>query len=134
MGATLNIPIFTGFNDRYAKQQAQAEADQFQASNDVLVRQIEQQVWQAYQGVRAASDQLTSAETLLKSAALAAEVSQARYEKGLDSILDLLSAQATLADARASRIQTELNYYSALSALGHAVGGLANGQAAGRWQ
>ena len=124
---TLRVPLFTGFADRYARRQAQAEAEQARADTDVLRVQVEQEVWQSYQDVQAGIEKLASSAALLKSATLAAKVSEARYAKGLDSILDLLTAQATLSNARASRIQTELDYYSALSALGHAVGGLSDG-------
>lgn len=128
--ATLKVPLFTGFRDHYANRQAVAQAEQSQADTDVLRLQVEQEVWQSYQDVQAGIEKLASSAALLKSATLAAKVSEARYAKGLDSILDLLTAQATLSNARASRIQTELDYYSALSALGHAVGGLADAPAA----
>jgi outer membrane protein len=123
---TLRVPLFTGFADRYARQQAAAEAEQAQADTGVLRVQVEQEVWQSYQDVQAGTEKLASSAALLKSATLAAKVAEARYAKGLDSILDLLTAQATLSNARASRVQTELDYYSALSALGHAVGGLSD--------
>jgi len=47
-----------------------------------------------------------------------------RYKNGLDSILDVLSAQATLANARVQQVQARLNWFAALAAMGHAMGGL----------
>ncbi|MGH8400575.1 MAG: TolC family protein, partial [Gammaproteobacteria bacterium] len=84
----------------------------------------ELEVWQAYQNVHTAAITLTTTDTQLKSAQQAADVTTARYKGGLDNILDTLTAQATLANARAQQIQARLNWFAALAALGHAVGGL----------
>ena len=124
VGATLNIPIFAGFADRYALDRARAQADLAQADTDSLLRQVELEVWQAYQDLQTAAGTLTTTETVVDNAKLAADVSQARYDRGLDSILNLLTAQSTLASARANRVQALVNYYTALAVLGHAVGGL----------
>lgn len=124
VGATMTIPLFSGFADRYALQQARAEAERAQASTDVVLRQVELQVWQAYQNVQTDAITLKTSDTLLENAKLAERVVRARYERGLDTILNLLTAQATLAGARAQKVQDLENYYSDLGVLGHAAGGL----------
>jgi outer membrane protein len=121
---TLKIPLFAGFGDRAAIHQAEAQLDSVHASNDDLRSQVELQVWQAYQNLRTAAATLDSSAAQLKSAALAADVSNARYKNGLDTILDLLSAQTTLANARVQQVQARLDWAAARTALGHAVGGL----------
>jgi outer membrane protein len=121
---TLKIPLFAGFGDRAAIHQAEAQLDSVRAGNDDLRGQVELQVWQAYQNLRTAAATLDSSAAQLKSAALAAEVSNARYKNGLDTILDLLSAQTTLANARVQQVQARLDWAAARTALGHAVGGL----------
>lgn len=128
VGAGIDIPLFSGFGDRYARKQAEAEAAQAAADTDVLLHQVETEVWQAYQNVLTAKQTLKSSAALLKSATRAEAVSRGRYKGGLDTIVDLLTAQATLADARASRVQAQVDYYSALSVLGHAAGGLPTGR------
>lgn len=124
VGATLSIPLFAGFADRYALQQARAQAQQAQASTDVALRQVELEVWQAYQNVQTDAATLKTSDTVLDNAQLAERVVRARYERGLDTILNLLTAQATLAAARAQKVQDLVNYYSDLGVLGHAAGGL----------
>ena len=121
---TLKIPLFAGFGDRAAIHQAEAQLDSVRASNDDLRSQVELQVWQAYQNLRTAAATLDSSAAQLKSAALAADVSNARYKNGLDTILDLLSAQTILANARVQQVQARLDWAAARTALGHAVGGL----------
>jgi outer membrane protein len=81
-------------------------------------------VWQAYQNLRTAAVTLDSSAAQLKSATLAAEVSNARYKRGLDTILDVLIVQNTLANARVQQVQARLDWAAARTALGHAVGGL----------
>ena len=72
------------------------------------------EVWQAYQNMRTAASNLDTTDVQLKSAQQAADVAQARYKNGLDSILDVLSAQATLANARVQQVQARLNWFAAL--------------------
>jgi outer membrane protein len=121
---TLKIPLFAGFGDRAAIRQAEAALDSARASSDDLRSQVELQVWQAYQNLRTAAVTLDTSAAQLKSAQQAAEVAQARYKSGLATILDLLSAQTTLANARVQQVQARLDWAAGRTALSHAVGGL----------
>jgi outer membrane protein TolC len=121
---SVSIPLFTGFAATAAKRRARANQFASEASTQQLLRQVELEVWQAYQNVQTASETVNSSKAQLKSAQLAAKVVQARYRNGLDTILDVLTAQSTLATARVQRVQADLSWFSALAALGHAVGGL----------
>ncbi len=123
-GLTLSFPLFTGFADQAANREAQAALDVAQASSAQLQQAVQLEVWQAYQNMHTAVSTLDTARTGLKSAQQAADVAQARYKNGLDSILDVLSAQATLANARVQEVQARLNWFAAQAAMGHAVGGL----------
>ncbi len=123
-GLTLSIPLFAGFGNEAANKQAQAAIDTSQATTAQLIQQVELEVWQAYQNLYTAVVTLATADTQLKSAQQALDVEIARYHIGLDPILNLLSAQATLASARAQLVQAKLNWFTAQAALGHAVGGL----------
>ena len=121
---SLKIPLFAGFGDRAAIHQAEAALDSARANSDDLRSQVELQVWQAYQNLRTAAVTLDTSAAQLKSAQQAADVAQARYKSGLANILDLLSAQATLANARVQQVQARLDWAAGRAALGHAVGGL----------
>ncbi len=123
-GLTLSIPLFAGFGDQAASRQAQAAVDISQETTAALVQQVELEVWQAYQNLHTAKVSLATTDTQLKSAQQALDVAMARYHIGLDPILTLLAAQSTLANSRAQQVQARLNWFTALAALGHAVGGL----------
>jgi TolC family type I secretion outer membrane protein len=121
---SLKIPLFAGFGDRAAIHQAEAQLDSARANSDDLRSQVELQVWQSYQNLRTAAVIMESSDAQLKSATLAAEVSNARYKSGLETILDVLIFQNTLANARVQQVQARLDWAAARTALGHAVGGL----------
>jgi TolC family type I secretion outer membrane protein len=121
---TLKIPLFAGFGDRAAIRQAEAQLQNAAVGVDDMRSQVELQVWQSYQNLMAAAAALESSAAQLKSATLAAEVSSARYRSGLETILEVLTAQTTLANARVQQVQARLDLAAARAALGHAVGGL----------
>lgn len=121
---TLKVPLFAGFADRGALNQAQAQLETARADTAVLRSQVELEVWQAYQNLRTAAVTVDSSAAQLKSAQLAAEVTSERYKNGLDTILTVLSAQTTLANARVQQVQAQLDWAAARATLGHAVGGL----------
>lgn len=122
---SLNVPLFAGFGDRAALKQAEAQRDTALATHDDLRSQVELQVWQAYQNLRTASVTLDTSAAQLKSAQQAMDVSNARYRSGLNTILDVLSTQTALANARVQQVQARLDWVAGRAALGHAVGGLA---------
>lgn len=121
---SIKIPLFSGFADRASVRQASAELESARAFNEELRSQVALQVWRAYQNLRTSVMTLESSDALLKSAQQAADVSVARYKTGLDTILDALSAQSTLANARVQQIQARFNWMVARATLGHAIGGL----------
>ena len=121
---TLSFPLFSGFANQAANHQAQAALDVATATDEQLVQTVQLEVWQAYQNMHTAASSLDTSDLQLKSAQQADDVTQARYKTGLGSILDVLSAQATLANARVQQVQARLNWFAALAAMGHAMGGL----------
>ncbi len=123
-GATLSVPVFQGFALRAAIDGARAALDSARASTESMRLSVEQQVWTAYQNVQTAHDSLAAARAQLESAQQAADAIRARYKNGLSSILDLLSTEATLAQARVAGIQAHLEWYLALATLAHNAGGL----------
>jgi outer membrane protein len=121
-GLNLRIPIFTGFRDNYALAQAQALAQQAEASRDTLYRQTELDVWQAYYDVKTASGGIGSTDAQVKSAEQTSQATLARYRAGFGSILDLITAQQDESNARVQRIQSYLDWYTALARLQFSTG------------
>nr|WP_277346288.1 TolC family protein [Solimonas marina] len=124
LGATLSMPLFQGFALRSAIQGARAALDNAHASTDSLRLDVEQQVWTAYQNLQTAYGNVDASQVQLESAQRAADAIRARYKSGLSSILEVLTTESALAQARVARIQSYLNWYLALATLAHDAGGL----------
>jgi len=122
LGLNLRIPIFTGYRDTYSIRQAEAQAAQAEATRDVLFQQTELDVWQAYYDLQTAASAISSTDALVKSAEQTAQATLARYQAGFGSILDLITAQQDESNARVQRIQSYLDWYTALARLNFSIG------------
>jgi outer membrane protein TolC len=122
VGVNVRFPIFDGFRSRYAYRQAQAQAEQAAASRDSLYRQTELDVWQAYYDVQTAARGVGTTESQVRSAEQTAEATLARYRSGFGSLLDLITAQQDESNARVQRIQSYLDWYTALARLQFSTG------------
>lgn len=118
----LNIPLFTGFNQTYTVRQAEARAAQAEAARDRLSRQTELEVWRSYYDVQTAAGGVGTTEVQLKAARQTAEATLARYRAGFGSLLDLITAQVEESNARVQRIQSYLDWFTAVARLHHAIG------------
>jgi outer membrane protein TolC len=81
-----------------------------------------QQVFNAYYGLRTATDRVRTSADLLASATQSESVARGRYREGVGSIVDLLIAQSALASARAQEIDARWQWRAALAQLAHDVG------------
>jgi outer membrane protein len=119
---TLQIPIFSGWSRRYdikaAQEAAQAAAHQARG----LEQQVVYEVFRSYYALRTATQQVRTSSDLLNSARESEQVASGRYKAGAGSVLDVLTAQAALANARAQVIQSRFNWYTALAQLAHDSG------------
>ncbi|MCC7485476.1 MAG: TolC family protein [Burkholderiales bacterium] len=118
----VSIPLFTGYEQTYLVRQAEARAAQAEAARDVLFRQTELEVWQAYYDVKTAAGGVSTTEVQLRAAQQTAEATLARYQAGFGSLLDLITAQVEESNARVQRIQSFLDWFTAVSRLNHAIG------------
>ena len=121
---TLQIPIFNGFKDTSDLLQARELAKAARADAETLEQQVILQVWTSYQAVKTAEKRVGSAQDLLAAAQQSSEVAQGRYKAGVGSILDLLTAQSALANARAQDVQARANWLLAIASLAHDTGTL----------
>ena len=121
---SLNWTLFDGLARE--KRVAKARADEKQAGAVVesLGNQIENQVWSAYATARTALRQQKAAAALLDVATVSYNAAQESYQNGLRSQIDVVSAQRTLADARAADIAARTQLLTALAALAYQTGDL----------
>ncbi len=118
----LRIPLFAGFSRAYDQAQAEAAAAAASAQLDVLRQQVIFQVFSSYYTLQTATRRVRTADDLLASAQQSADVALGRYRAGVGTVLDLLTAQSALANARAQQVQARWVWQQALSQLAHDVG------------
>lgn len=122
LGLNIRVPLFTGFRNTYALRLAEAQASQAEAARDALYKQTQLEVWQAYYDLQTASEGIISTDAQVKSAEQTAQATLARYQAGFGSILDLITAQQDEANARVQRIQSQLDWFTALARLNLSMG------------
>jgi TolC family type I secretion outer membrane protein len=118
----LSIPIFNGMSHQYDVAAAQARADQVSALADQTRQNVITQVFVSYYALQTAEQRVATSDDLLASAQQSAQVAAGRYREGVGSILDLLTAQSALANARAQNVQSRWQWYSAIAQLARDAG------------
>lgn len=124
IGVSINFPIFTGFNNTYRISAARAQVEARAAQRDQIRNQVALDTWSAYHALNTTRETLGSTADLVASATQAERVALGRYKAGAGTILDLLTAQASLANARLQRIQSQYNWHVAKAKLAQAIGRL----------
>jgi outer membrane protein len=119
---TLSIPLFSGGSQIYRVKAAAAAADAAARRAQGFEQQVVYDVFNAYYTLRTTTQQVRTSTDLLASATESERVALGRYKAGAGSLLDLLTAQAALADARAQAIQARFSWYIALAQLAHDAG------------
>jgi outer membrane protein TolC len=119
---TLSIPVFSGGAQIYNIKAAAAAAEAALERARGFEQQVVFQVFNAYYALRTATQQVRTSTDLLASATQSEQVALGRYKAGAGSLLDLLTAQAALASARAQSIGARFSWYIALAQLAHDVG------------
>ena len=113
VGITLNIPLFEGFARTYQVRAAQAQVDQSRAQLVDTQLQLASTVVKDHADAVAALNNLESSAQWLGASKLAVESARRRYDKGAADILDLTSAESSLADAKQERIRCLAEWRSA---------------------
>ena len=121
-GLAIGIPIFNGLGWQYAAQAAALTADAEVARLRTMEQQVALEVFQTYQELRTAAQSVATSEELFVSASASVDAARARYREGVGSLLELLTAENSLASARAQRIQARVDWHTSLVQLAHDAG------------
>jgi TolC family type I secretion outer membrane protein len=124
VGLGLQIPLFAGGAHSYGIARAQALAEQAQAQAAGVRQTVINDVFTAYYDLRTATQRVRTGDELLASASASLRAAQARYTGGVGNIIDLLTAQAALATARAEQAQSRWVWAQQLARLARASGTL----------
>lgn len=100
----LSWTLFDGARREYRIAQAKADKKAAQAEIDALRDQIANEVWAAYSNMQTALRQQQAAAALLAASQQSYEAAHEAYGYGVRSLLDVVSAQKVLAQARSEEI------------------------------
>jgi outer membrane protein len=124
LGVFLTVPLFTGFSHSFDVAEAQSNAEAARQRYETSKSTVELDVWTSYYNLKTASERLVTAREFLDSATESHAVSVERYKSGVGTILELLTAQTTLEQARAQDVQARTDWFLAVAQLAHATGRL----------
>jgi len=121
---TLHWTLFDGLARENRLAKARADQRQAAASVESIRIQIENEVWSAYSTARTALRQQRAAAALLKAATESYNSSVESYHYGLRNEINVVTAQRTLADARATDVNARTQLLTALATLAYQTGDL----------
>jgi outer membrane protein len=119
---TIKWDMFTGF--RHLNDLRKAEADREVAGADLKTLEIDAvaEVWRAYFEFQSSLSKYEYAQSLLASSQESYAANSESYRQGLSTIVELLTAQRDLANARYTLIQSKSELLTAYAAVAYAVG------------
>jgi outer membrane protein TolC len=119
---TLKWDIFTGF--RRINDVRKAEADREVARAQLATLEVEaiSQVWRAYYEFESSLSKYDYAVSLLAASQESYEANLETYRQGLSTIVELLTAERDLANARYTIIQSKAELLTAYAAVAYAAG------------
>lgn len=121
---SLSFPLFNGYY--YKNQIKNAEANVEQSKAELMQTELSliQHVTTAHMGVKTAATNLTDSDEYLKAAELEFNIALTSYKAGTMTILDVLQAQSSLADARSKKANAQKNWFLSLANIAYATGSL----------
>ena len=122
MSAFLRWELFDGVKREHERQKAKHTIAETAAYVDGMKKQISFMVYDAYLGVEEAKKGLDLAQAAVKSAEESRRLVKNRYENSLSTIVDLLDVQTSLDGARATVVDREGAYLTAVANLGFQSG------------
>lgn len=119
---TVSMPIFTGFEIRNTVRKNEAIVEMEGATLKQVELGVVRDVTTAHFNVNVAFNTLHAAIRFLRAAEEEYEVALSQYRQGVNTILDVLSAQSSLFDARATQARATEEWFTTLSTLTYSAG------------
>lgn len=121
---SLTFPLFQGYFFENGVRNARANLDASKAQMLQTELTVIQNVSTAHMGVKTSAQNLTDTQEYLQAALLEFDIALKSYKAGTGTILDVMSAQSSLADARLKKAESQKNWYTSLATLAYASGSL----------
>lgn len=119
-----SVPIFKGFYYRNGIKKAKADLLKAKASLEQVELGVIKDVVETRNEVVLAKEILKCSTEYLKAAKEEFKIALANYKAGTNTIVELMSAQASLADAREKDAKSKTDWFTAITNLAYATGSL----------
>ncbi len=119
---TATFPLFNERESSAQQARVVAQSTAKQAELETVQRDVDTLLWQAHRAVITSGKSVEASERLLIAAKSTLEVAQGRYKAGVGSMVDLLTAQSALADARRQQVAALVDKLTAQTQLSLAAG------------
>jgi outer membrane protein len=120
----MSVPIFDRGATSNATRRAEIQADNERLQLETLQQDVALQVRRSFLDFQTAKEQLLNAQAQLRSAELALQASQDRYEAGASTLVELTQARATQVQAASSLVSARYNLQFQRILLDYYVGDL----------
>lgn len=121
---TLSFPLFKGLYYRNGIKNAESLLLKSKASLEQTELEIIKEVTISHSTVIASANTLNCSKDYLSEAKKRFDIAIASYKAGTQNILDVISAQSSLADARAKNAKSKKEWFSSIANLAYATGAL----------
>jgi len=121
---SLQWTLFDGLRREHALAEAKAQQAAAQAQTATVRDRVSDEVWRAYSDAKTALRQRRAAAALLASADKSYAAALKSYDLGLRNLLDVVSAQRALAQARSADVFARTQVLTQISNLGFRTGDL----------
>lgn len=122
VGATVTIPIFSGFLTKYQVEESRASLNAARANADSIKQSIFLDVQQAYLNLTEAAERIPAAELVVKQADENLELANQRYANGIGSPLEITDAEVLAINAKNAYNQALYDYKTAEASVEKAMG------------
>ena len=122
IGATLTVPIFSGFSSPDQVAEARAILKNLQAQEETTRQNIRLEAEQAYLSLKEAEESVRVSEKALAQAEKKYGLATGRYRAGVGSPLEVTDAEVSLANARVNHVRSLAGYKIAEARIEKAMG------------
>lgn len=122
VAATLNWPLFNGFQTTRQVDQAEANFEAYSAQEEIQIQNILLDVRQSYLNLAAAEEQIATSDLVVKQAAENLDLAEGRYKAGVGTAIETTDAEVSLSSAKTNAVQALYNYNVAEAQLRKAIG------------
>lgn len=120
---TVEWNFFEGFATNNAVRRAEAKRNAAEAEFDALKLKVMKEIWKAYADLKTAARKREFAVAMLRAAEAGYESGLKSYEQGVATVIELLTAERNLAQARYTEIDSRSSLLTAAASLAFAAGG-----------